>query len=283
MTGPVDETAAGTTDETAAEQSTDARPDRYLYALVDADRGDPEAFEARGLEGRAVRVLTVEGIGAVVHDCAGLYDSEDPLTVREWLLAHQRVTDAATEAFGAPLPVRFDTVLQGGDETVREWVRSRIATVRECLDRVRGCREYHVGVRWNDEGFEAEVRESDDRLAELADSGESAGEGTAFLREKQYEQRLAELRRARHERLETALFEAIGPAVEAVAGQESPNDGPLTPDDVPEEVVTVAVRAETAREDDLGDRLDGYVDEFDVEVRFTGPWPPYSFVPDLTG
>jgi hypothetical protein len=281
------------------------RPARYLYCLVDATAGDPDAFDAAGIDDRPVRVLPVEGVGAVVHDCDGLYDSDDPLQVREWLLAHQSVVDAATEAFATPLPVRFDTVFEGGDAGVREWVRGVAGEVTETLDRFAGRREYRIGVRWHADGFAERMAERDDRLAEIAAERDAADGGGAFLREKQYHKRLDELRRQRYETLQADLLDRVEDVVETWTEQEGggaadaladdgsdagdgADDGRSTADDADgagtddtESVTRIAVLAEQAAEERLGQRLDEYVDAHDVEVRFTGPWPPYTFAPEL--
>lgn len=257
---------------------------RYVYALVDADRGDTASFSVTGLEDRSTRVLDIDGVGAVVQDCEGLYDTEDPTQVRSWLLAHQQVVDAATEAFGTPLPLRFDTVFEGGDEAVRTWVRPRAEDIAAELARFRGHREYHVGVSWDPDPFEERAREADDRLREIATARDDDEGGTAFLREKQYDQRLAELRGRHRSQLEADLRERID-SVAVETAQQASASGPDAPEDHTgdrEQVCTVAVLAATDDETILGDRLDDYVDAHDVEVRFTGPWPPYSFAPELT-
>jgi hypothetical protein len=45
--------------------------------------------------------------------------------------------------------------------------------------------------------------------------------------------------------------------------------------------VAVLVRAE--HESTVGDRLEDLASRPGVEVRFTGPWPPYSFAPSFGG
>jgi hypothetical protein len=248
---------------------------------------EPDAddrLDVTGLDSAPVRLVTVGSadgarVGAVVHDCDGLYDTDDEAQLRRWLLAHQTVVDAAAEAFGTPLPVRFDTVVEGDDGTLSGWLRGHADTVRDWLDRLAGRREYRVGVVWDDEGFEAEARATDDRLAELAAEREAADEGRGFLVGKQYDERLRRLRADRREALREALLDRIRPVVE----EWTDSDTAAGPDDAAgEPVASLAVLAPTDDEAALGDRLDEYVDDHDVTVRFTGPWPPYSFAPELS-
>lgn len=247
---------------------------RYLYCFVRADRD--AAFDAAGIEDEPIDVVTADGVGAVVHDCDGLYDSDDPTTVKRWLLAHQSVVDAAGEAFGTPLPARFDTVIDGDDDRLAGWLADRADELRARLDEVAGHWEYRIGVSWDPSEFERDARESDDRLRELSERGAAAGEGTAYLLEQQADERLRELVDGRRRELQAALLDRIDPAVAAVEDDVEA----ATPDD--EDGVTVAgVAVLSAQEDALGDRLDDYVDAHDVAVAFTGPWPPYSFAPEV--
>lgn len=249
---------------------------RYVYCFVRATPG--AALDASGIEGEPVDVVTADGVGAVVHDSDGLYDSDDPTTVRRWLLAHQSVVDAAGEAFGTPLPARFDTVIEGDGDRLAGWLADRADDLGARLDEVAGHWEYRIGVSWDPTGFERDARESDDRLRDLRERRAAAGEGTAYLLEQQADERLEELVDGRARELRAALLDRIDPAAAAVEDDVEA----ATADDA--DGVTVAgVAVLSAAEEALGDRLDDYVDAHDVAVTFTGPWPPYSFAPEVGG
>lgn len=295
---------------------------RYVYCLVrvDADAdgagesgtGRTDAtLDAAGLDDAPTRLIRAEGgVGAVVHDCASLYDTDDEAQLRLWLLAHQRVVDAATATFGTPLPVRFDTVIQGDDEAVRTWLADVADEARPALDRLAGTREYRVTAHWTPDGggegngagdgdsptsqdgddglgaFEARARQRDDRLAELAAEREAADTGRAFLVSKQYDRRLRELERERLSELAADLREHVAPATREVRDADAEAGGAdlaaADGDDAGELIARLTVLADEADEDELGARLDEFVEANDVTVRFTGPWAPYSFAPELS-
>lgn len=48
-----------------------------------------------------------------------------------------------------------------------------------------------------------------------------------------------------------------------------------------EQIARIAVLADQTDEGALGSRLDELVERDGVRVQFTGPWPPYTFTPDL--
>jgi len=258
---------------------TEIEDGRYLYCAVRLDGA--ATLDATGVEDRSVRVVDADGIGAVVHDCDSLYDATDPQTVQRWLLDHQAVVDAAAERFGTPLPFRFDTVLRGGDAGVREFLDERRQRLADRLDAFAGCREYRIEILVDEETLDERLAAGDERLRELSERTDEAADGTAFMLEKQYDNRLAELRREREEERTRALEDRLSGLVDDLERQGSrPSALAEAADD--EEGTTqarLAVLAPTDNETAIGEVLDDVAAEAGVTVRFTGPWPPYSFAP----
>ncbi|WP_435076954.1 gas vesicle protein GvpL [Halococcus sp. AFM35] len=262
---------------------TDFEEGRYLYCAVAV--GDESDFEATGVDDEPVRLLAVGDIAVVVHDCGSLYDTADMDELRKWVLQHQGVVDAAGERFGTPIPFQFDTVLTGADDRVREWVDEECETLAEYLDTLAGHWEYRVELRRDGDALDEDLESSDDRLAELDADIEEAGSGTAFMLEKQYDQRLRELRRERHNERAAALGDRLDEFAREVneLGERTTLDDESEADDGMETQARFTVLAAEDREDEMGAMLDEVAAESGVEVRFTGPWPPYSFVPEIGG
>ena len=289
MTGPDPEAATTDRGDEAARTdpaSDDDGPARYCYCAVALDDGDgaERTLDLTGLDEEPVRLLADGDVGVLVHDCTGLYDSADPTEVQGWLLSHQAIVDAADERFGTPVPFRFDTVVHGDDDAVRSWLADRRGWLASVLDDVAGRSEYHVEVLVDAETLDADIVATDDRLAELAERREAAADGTAFLLEKQYEDRLRERRRERRRE----RTESLAADVEAHATEVRPLEEPSTTlvdsgeDDEEEETqARLTLLADEAGASAVGEVLDDVVEEPGVAVRFTGPWPPYSFVPSV--
>lgn len=261
----------------------DLEAGRYLYCVVRTNDDGAATFDTEGIEDEPVRVVTAGDLGAAVHDCEALYDSDDPTTLKRWLLAHQRVADAAAEAFGTPLPVRFDTVLAGDDDDVRAWLRESADELRESLDELAGHREYRIDVSRDEDAVADRLAGEDARLRELRERSERVGEGASHLVDKQYEQRLTELVREDRNRLAGQLRERLAEHAAEVrrlgrnrrvrllgAGAEEGSGS-----------IRFAVLASVDEEDEIGAVLDEVAAEEGTEVRFSGPWPPYTFAPEL--
>ncbi|SIR81584.1 gas vesicle protein GvpL [Natronorubrum thiooxidans] len=262
---------------------------RYLYCLVRADEG--ESLETTGVDGEPVSVITEDGIGAVVHACDGLYDSADLTQIRRWLVRHQTVVDEAGEVFGTPVPFQFDTILRGDDDGVREWLREESDTLERALSGLADHWEYRVEVVETEPISDDALCERDDRLRELESKIDDAEEGAAYLLEKQFDQRLKELRAVRRESLTADLQTRLDEhAREVHALERSPtaslSDEVADADGDGSDGETLCRLTLLAHEDDeggLGSVLDDVAANDGVKVRFTGPWPPYTFAPELGG
>lgn len=270
-------------DDTDTEGETEFEEGRYLYCAVAVDDGTD--LDTEGVDDEPVRLLAVDDIGVVLHDCESLYDTADMDELRKWVLQHQNVVDAAGEAFGTPIPFQFDTVLTGDDDRVREWVGEERGTLADYLDQLAGHWEYRVELRREEDALREDLVASDDRLAELDEEIEAAGSGTAFMLEKQYDQRLRELRRERRTDRSAALRDRLDEFARDVneLGERTTLDDEEGDDDGMETQARFTVLATEDNEEEMGEMLDEVAAETGVEVRFTGPWPPYSFVPAIGG
>ena len=248
---------------------TEIQNGRYLYCLVRLAEADAvDEFSTAGIEDEPVSVHPVGEIGAVVHTCESLYDSDDTQTIQQWLLAHQRVVDEAGELFGTPIPFQFDTVLTGGDEALSEWLASAAGRLEDELDALGGHWEYRIEVTHHESAHEEFINE-DSELSALRSKAEAADSGTAYLLEKQYDKQLAD-RIANH----VSALESLG------SRQTRDVDLDVSQKDH-DPIARFAVLATDEGVDGLGGELDEIAAEPGVEVRFTGPWPPYTFAPEI--
>lgn len=262
------------TEEVAAE----AGENRYVYCLVDTTDVSTLDVDVDGVAGNALSLVEHDGIGVVVHECESLYDSDDEAQIKRWLVAHQGVVDAVSDVFGTPLPVRFDTIIEGDDGAVRAWLSSQAETVRAQLETLRGCWEYRIELLWDDEPYREEVAATDETLQDLERRKADSSAGKAFMIEKQYSNRLRERIHEREAELRALLEEQVLPVVV----DDTVQDGNAKEsDDEYRSVVRRSVLADETEETALGERLDTVAAERGVKVRFTGPWPPYTFAPEL--
>lgn len=261
---------------------------RYLYCLVAIDEGPIDGslrLNIDGIEDEPVSIITVDdnSLGAVVHTRDGPYDSTDLTKLRDWLFSHQQVIEAAGDRFGTPLPVRFDTVLDGGDAAVTAWLGRNADAIMTAFDSLAGCWEYRVTLCWDSTDFEDEQRAADSELADIDRRLNQAGAGKRFLLQKQYDQRLRKLTQQRRESLKETLVnrleEVTAQITERPPRSEAANSLGIELES--DAITQVAVLASQDEESALGAVLDELMNIQGVDLRFTGPWPPYTFAPTI--
>jgi arsenate reductase-like glutaredoxin family protein len=277
---------SSTTAETTATETVGSG--RYLYCLVNlaAGREHRPAVDLTGIEDEPVSLVTAEraALGALVHPRTEPFDSTDLTKLRDWLLAHQQVVDAAGDRFGTPLPVRFDTVIEGDDGDVTAWLDGHAPQITDAFDELSGCWEYRVTLSWDSTEFGAQQQTVDPELSDIQHRIEQSGDGTKFLLEKQFDQRLRELTRQREAALRESLVDRLEDHSEQLTERPVRSDAAasLGIELDSDAVAQIAVLATPAAESALGSTLDEITETPGVDVRFTGPWPPYTFAPEIS-
>jgi Gas vesicle synthesis protein GvpL/GvpF len=214
----------------------------YVYAISEP-RPMLQAPEQRGLGGARLRLLRCSGIAAVFSRHRTLRPRPSP----ETLWSHEAVVRQLM-AKGAVLPLRFGTVLDG-EHALRGILVERHAEFAQGLERVRG--HVELGVRV----LGAPARERP----------QGQGSGRAYLM----------ALHAAHHRTERTARELHEPLA-AMA-----YDARLRPPAAPPTILAAAYLVDRGRVDAFRAHVSALnAERDDVSIACTGPWPPYSFVPD---
>jgi Gas vesicle synthesis protein GvpL/GvpF len=214
----------------------------YVYAIGEPAAMTPEPPQ-RGLGGARLRVLVCDGLAAVFSRHRTLQPRPSP----EALWSHEAVVEQLT-ARGAVLPLRFGTMLDG-EQALRETLAERHEELALGLENVRG--RVELGVRVLGDPPRERPR--------------GQGSGRAYLM----------ARHEAHHRARQAAREIHEPLA-AIA-----HDSRLRTTVPPPAILAAAylvdrdqLEAFKARAGVLAAARD------DVSTVCTGPWPPYSFVPE---
>lgn len=252
-------------------------PGRYLYGVV-AVEGEG-SFACVGVAGQQVYLVSRDGLGAVVHACAAEpYVSEDAEVVRSWVEAHNRVLEACMEKFPAVVPYTFNTILHDPalsdpDQVVRDWLGREEAVLRRLVERLRGKAEYGVQILWEPGVIVRQVSGSDPDIVALEREIETKPAGTAYM----YKEKLS--------RLIKEKMEAMAAEVTAgVMGQlrerccDLKVEKSKKPEGGMQMIANWSCLARPDQAEAIGQVLEEVASRAGYHVRFTGPWPPYSFV-----
>lgn len=253
--------------------SKDTPEGRYIYCIVNS--GEETDFGLMGIENSLVYSLTVKDIGAVVHrQNAELYKTEDKEKAAEWFLTHQYVIDLATKEFGTVIPLAFNTIFMGNDETVKEWLNRYYSQLKTLLERLRGKEEYDVQI-FLDNKFLMKTIEEDKEVRRLRKEIENNFSETAYLLKKRQEKRLALIK---------YYSEKLYNRVKELADEtrlKNVNNKVLKNWQDKLVILNLSLLVHKDKIQNLRNVLADVNKTEGFAVKLSGPWPPYSFVEEM--
>lgn len=251
---------------------------RYLYCIVEGS--EIASFGKIGIEDNEVYTIPYNDISAVVHNCpAAPYQSVDNDVVKRWAVAHQNVVDVAWERFGVVLPMGFDTVIKGSantdpEENMRNWLKEDYENLKAKMDKVRGKAEYGVQVFGNYQIMAQGLAEKEFKIRAIKRKSESAPRGLAYM----YRQKLKDLLKKEMEnqadRHFNEFYERIKPCVDDLRVEKTKK----TENENDQMLMNLSCLISKKGSKILGEELEKIEALEGFSVRYTGPWPPYSFV-----
>jgi hypothetical protein len=231
-----------------------------------------------GIGGAEVYAIPYREFSAIVHDCPPRpYESKDGRVIEQWVAAHGNVLDVLASKLGNVIPFRFDTIIKPQNHAtshlaLRKWISREYRNLRKKMEKIRGKREYGIQVFYVPSSITEKIAGQSAEIRKLKKGVDSGSEGLVYI------QRLKLENTVRRE-LETAVasyykdfYGRIRREVDEarVGGIKRVGDGRTM-------LMNLSVLASDAEVRALGSLLDK-VEKEGFPVRFTGPWPPYSFV-----
>ncbi len=251
---------------------------RYIYCI--AEENDQVSFGNMGLEGSALYTVSCNGLCVLVHDCrAEPYQSENPEIVKSWVMAHQQVVDEAAKKFGNVIPMGFDTIIRGNGEVdadgqIRNWLKEESENLKTKLKKLRDRREFGVQIFADTRVITQTIAKECDEVRKLEQEIKSKPKGAAYM----FRQKLGDL-------VKKELDLRINRCFKEFYGKIKPNASDLHIEKVKkleekDQVMLINLSCLLSRkqEEAMGEALEQIEELEGFSVRFTGPWPPYSFV-----
>ena len=241
---------------------------RYLYCVLPAHSAAPPVC-APALDGGPVHAIRHRDIAALTHACVPEPYQGSETEVCGWVAAHNAVIEEAWKSAGTVLPMSFDVIVRGdsghsAEANVAGWLEEHHAALHSRLQALRG--RVEVGVQ-----ILCDADNSAGGEAGEAASPQVRPRGHAYFTRHQQQRE----QRERLEREAEAVFcrhaEMLAALVDDVqVNRPRPVRGKMM-------VLNLSLLTDQAGVLRVGDYLEQVSQETDAEVRFTGPWPPYSF------
>jgi len=262
-------------------QTNQIRPDgRYIYCV--APIIDLENKGLRGIGGSHIYQIAFQDIGAIVHDCPVVpYQGEDEV-VKAWLLEHHSVIDAVWEFTGTVLPMTFDVIIKGGEtcgasDNVIRWLKDNYVTFKSKLESFQQKVELRIQVIWDRAPVLKRVACEDPEVKQLQAEMDGKPQGMAFFYKRKIEKRIKTV----VDELADSIYQNYLNRIQALVS-ESRIEKPKRLEQK-EMLLNLSVLAAKERIGDIGNILGELQGQQGIDVYFTGPWPPYSFVAGSMG
>jgi len=224
-------------------------------------KSSPRTFSVHGVQGAAVETVEHDGLAALTSPL-----QDTTLDARD-LRAHWRVLDEAFEQ-GVVLPVRFGTVVASRDAVRREVLDPNAARFSELMEQMSGMVQLNVKGQYDEEALLKEIVLSSPKVARLRQRVQ--GQGSAPTPDQLalgqlVEQEIASAREGDR----AAVREALEPLAVRVRDEDVAHPSAFS----------VAFLVNRDAMDDFGRAVAGLRAHFGerIELRFTGPLPPFSF------
>lgn len=258
----------------------------YVYAIVPAGDYTPKV---NGIDGSPVHLIgDTEGPRAIVHTHdGGPYDGADD-DVKRWVLQHSEVVEDGWQGAGSVLPVSFNVIVRPDAESgatstdqLEGWLGESKGALSKRLGELDGTSELRVEISLDRDTFV----EANDEVRRIKDDMEGRPAGVRRLLEKRLEKTEKELADREADDLYPALRARIAEQCLAIEEYRRPaRNAGKTP------ILTASCLVTEPGIQNLGAELTAIQNELtDTEIRFLGPWPPYSFadisdsVADMSG
>ena len=250
---------------------------RYLYCIVE---GNEEITLGNiGIEDSSVYTISYQDVCAVVHNCLPEpYKSENQEKVKIWLTTHAKVVEVAWERFGTILPLRFDTIIKGEegvlpDENVKKWLRDDYENLRQKLAKLKDRAEFGVQVFWDPKIISKGLIGTNPEIKKLSEEIKSKSKGLAYMYKQKLENLLKKEMEKEADRYFKNFYEQIRRCVDQIKVEKTKK-----PEEGKQMLMNLSCLLTKEKSKILGDELEKIDNMEGFFVRFTGPWPPYSFV-----
>ena len=250
---------------------------RYLYCVT--DNCVRASLGRIGLDGKEVYTIPFVDLCVVAHNCpCEPYKSEDSEVVKRWVVTHEKVVEIAWERFGTVLPIGFDTIIQGEEdkspeENIKSWLKKDYANLKEKINEIRGKAEYGVQISWDPKFIADEIAKTNQEIRSLNQDINSKPKGIAYM----FKHKLESLLKKEMEKRAALCFEDFYARIKKCVDEIRVEKTKKT-DEKRQMLMNLSCLVDKKKSKELGEELEKINEEEGFAVRFTGPWPPYSFV-----
>ena len=262
--------------------TTEARIDGelglYLYGIADADI--QTELGRIGIEENKVYTIPYKELSAIVHDSPlEPYKSDDEEVVKGWVETHQHVLDVAEDKFGTVIPFGFDRIIKPvantpAKDVLNNWMADEFDSLKEKIEKIRGKKEYGVQIFYIPSVMSEKIAAENEEIKKIKEEMESKSPGTAYM----YKQKLEIAIKKEMESRMVSRFKDFYDRIREHVVEIKVEKTKRTDEKDRQMIMNLSCLVANDTYKALGVVLEEIDKEEGFFVRFTGPWPAYSFV-----
>jgi len=255
--------------------SRDVNAGRYLYCVIEGR--EQTSFGKIGIDENEVYTVPYRDICAVVHNCPPEpYKSEDAETVKGWVTKHNDVVDYASRRSCSVLPLGFDTIIKGSDSlsadgNLKKWLEEDYEKLQDKLVRFRDKVEVGVQIFWDPKIMAQQVTDTSEEIRLLKEEMKTKPKGMAYFYEQKLQGALKKKMEKKADEYFKDFYERIKKHACDIRVEKAKREKNM------QMLMNLSVLIENDKLETLGRELGEIKETQGFSVRFTGPWPPYTF------
>jgi hypothetical protein len=251
----------------------------YLYCIT---KGKISNINLYGVNEEKIKVVNINGLSFLVHECQPEPYQGDDEQVKEWVVQHNRVVEKVWGKQGSVIPMTFDVIIEdeidnekndfdnkNKREGIYQWISDNFQIINKRLDYFQGKAEYGVKI------FITNPNNFDKKDLNI-NNIEQDKKGVAYLKGKRakkvaknkIKKKIDNIRHKYLNQIETVVSDVVSNKNKSVNGKIV--------------LINISVLATKKESKRLGVVLDEINNAKEFKVHYSGPWPCYSFIGDIS-
>lgn len=250
----------------------------YLYGIALGTA--PVHYGSSGIDGQDVYSIHYRDLMAIVHTCpARPYESTDKEVLKDWILAHEKIIERVSGHCGTMMPFSFDTIIKpDGNKTSQEmlihWMSEEYERLESRINKISGKKEYGVQIFYNPSLMGERVTSMNPAIKNLQEEMKHRGPGMEYMVRQKIEQELKTGMESEAASLVHDCYKKIKDACDDVKIEKIKKSA----EKERKMLMNCSCLVSDENYTKLGEVLEDIGKGKGIFVRFTGPWPVYSFV-----
>jgi len=242
----------------------------YIYGIIRTNKN----WKEHGIKESNVFLINKGNFSAIVHRCEEKpYISNNPIEVKNLILAHNRILDKAMEDFDAVIPLSFNTIIKSkektAEENLRNWLKDNEEDLQKIWDKINGKKEYGIRIYYEKEKLLNKIKELH-KIKQLQQKIQIESTGMAYLLKGKIKDEIDKIAQEQIFEYKQNFYNNI----KALVSDITINQSKILLDEEKDLLLSISVLVNKEQIQ----KIKNYLLNENFYFNITGPFAPYSFV-----